>query len=140
MKAKGFHFNSAELKWKPFSLFTLSNSFLFSVKAIHDNTNWVMMYEEAFPYYIAYGKSSTASCRSCLKLLPKDELRVRTKFLRRASHGSILPFEMNLCLNLNCVQNPSRGFRGRYAPWVSVFFVIIICSNIHHLWEKSEFQ
>ncbi len=78
-------------------------SILVLVKNIRSDLTWNDICEAAIPYFVSTGKNGLASCRACGHSFEKNELRIRTKFLRKLASGSILPCEISMCIDLRCL-------------------------------------
>jgi hypothetical protein len=62
------------------------------------NQSWNNLTKVFFHYYLATGKSSKSRCRGCDALLPKEQIRIRTPFLRHNVYG-----EISTCANDSCL-------------------------------------
>ncbi len=95
---------------------------------------WEMLLRDAFPYYIGYGKSSTATCRTCYYRFSKNELRVRFEVNRKLS-GCVTPAcEVSVCMKMSCIQNCYRNSRNA-VHLVMNLYCLTFCS-LHHLLVK----
>ncbi len=93
-----------------------------SLVKIRSDMNWTSLLRRTYPYYVGSGLSSRATCRSCGYQFAKEETRVRTTLLRKMS-AVIRPCEINLCINLQCINLRSFMKTDRnnpYLPWVRV--------------------
>ncbi len=88
----------------------ISSSFAF-IKRRRVDITWEILQREEFPYYVASGKSSLATCRACGAKLAKDELRIRFEVTRRQSRCMMPTSEVNVCMALSCVQNAYQHFK-----------------------------
>ncbi len=87
------------------------------VKKIRADKSLSTLLKEAFPYRVGYGKSSIATCRSCFHKFHHNELRIQTSLIRKFP-SSFLACEINLCMKLSCIVNPSKKFSTKYQSWV----------------------
>jgi len=74
------------------------------MKEIRNDITWSDLYTKMYPYFIGFGKSSIARCRTCDYQFRKDELRVKTTILRKM-HGSFMPSPINQCVKEECLKS-----------------------------------
>ncbi len=76
-----------------------------TVKTIRKGVTWRHLLQDEFPYYVSFGKTARASCIACKRVLPRDEMRVRTTLKRYVYKVPLLPSEINFCINITCLRS-----------------------------------
>jgi hypothetical protein len=69
---------------------------------IRNDAKWSEICKQSIGFYVGKGVSSRASCRGCLKIFHKDELRVKTKLLLKGMITHYLT-EVSFCPSFYCL-------------------------------------